>query len=626
MRSLRPFVLAALAMLAGGPAVQARVTVQFDYTYDDAGFFMAHPERRAVLEFAADYVTRFSDNLEPIIATGISFWDAQFFAPSHGAVEQIRNLEIPADTLVVYVGARNLFTAELGEAAPGWYVNSPYGTPDWIDTVKSRGEPGALETPWPSDFGPWGGSITFDDETDTSWYFGLDPDGLGADQYDFLSVAIHELAHVLGVGTSDSWDGLWQYDGLFYGDAAMAEHGGPVPLDFGTAHWEDGTMSVVDGHDQQAAMTPYLGAGERQLFTDLDFAGLNDVGWDTTPQANTWQGPAGDWDADSRWDTGLAPCCSHTAVFETGGGNPVIGTDAVVGGLDLRTAGWTLGGSGSLTLAFGGLQSAGSGWNDVNVPLTLLAGTTCTVETGNTLALAWALDAGGCALTKDGPGTLRLPGMTNLGRLDVQAGTVCLTGGGTLALPGGAFAMAAGGTLDLTTGNLVVDYDAAGPNPYDDVEAWVASGYNGGGWNGAGIASSTAAGDGLPTALAVADNVGLGLASLEGEPLDGTEVLVKFTWAGDANLDGAVTGLDVNQLIVSFSTPPADPRWVDADFNYDGAITALDVNELIQGYNGQGTPLGDGPAAPGGIPTPEPATLALAAAGAAVLLARRRHR
>jgi len=134
----------------------------------------------------------------------------------------------------------------------------------------------------PSDIGPWGGSISFDTldgGQPRNWYFGTDVDGLEADQNDFFSVAVHELAHVLGFGivfpgaAATSWE-THLSGNRFVGPRARAVHGGDVPLS-STSHWENGLQS--DG--RETAMDPSLTKGTRKLFTPLDFAAMDDIGW-----------------------------------------------------------------------------------------------------------------------------------------------------------------------------------------------------------------------------------------------------------------------------------------------------------------------------------------------------------
>ena len=44
-----------------------------------------------------------------------------------------------------------------------------------------------------------------------------------------------------------------------------------------------GTMGIYDGSSREAAMGPNITAGQRNYFTDLDFAALKDIGWEVSP-------------------------------------------------------------------------------------------------------------------------------------------------------------------------------------------------------------------------------------------------------------------------------------------------------------------------------------------------------
>ena len=89
--------------------------------------------------------------------------------------------------------------------------------------------------------------------------------------------------------------------------------GGPVPLS-GTSHWAEGTRSG----GVEAAMDPTLTVGKRKNFTPLDFAGLDDIGWDVLPPPVTTGSIAGtvwnDLDSDGVKDTGEA-ALSNWRVF-----------------------------------------------------------------------------------------------------------------------------------------------------------------------------------------------------------------------------------------------------------------------------------------------------------------------
>src|SRR5204862_7594651 len=104
-----------------------------------------------------------------------------------------------ANTLVIYVGGRSdLGGSELGQGGPGGFSAS--GSSTFVNNVGSRGQSGTTGTT-PTDFAPRGGAITF--KSTANWNFNATSPTSG--QNDFLSVAIHELGHVFGIGTALSW-------------------------------------------------------------------------------------------------------------------------------------------------------------------------------------------------------------------------------------------------------------------------------------------------------------------------------------------------------------------------------------------------------------------------------------
>ncbi len=268
------------------------ITFDFDFSLDANDFFTeTEPERRAALVAAGEIITAsLGDTLTAIVPGSISpgdTWTATYRDPSTGDPVSTDNLSIDENVIRVFAGGRDL-GATLGVGGPGGFGVSG-ATQAWIDTVAGRGQAGALlADDEESDFGPWGGAITFN--TTTNWHFGTDVAGLDNGESDFLSVAIHELYHLIGFGTADSWQNL-VVGSSFTGTAATAEFdqpgGPPVQIVDGQVggHWEDGTTD----NGAEAAMDPVIFVGTRKLPTPLDVAGLDDLGWEIAQAAPSVQ-------------------------------------------------------------------------------------------------------------------------------------------------------------------------------------------------------------------------------------------------------------------------------------------------------------------------------------------------
>jgi hypothetical protein len=257
----------------------------------------------------------------------------------------------------------------------------------------------------------------------------------------------------------------------------------------------------------------------------------------------------------------------------------------------------------------------------------------------------------------DGSGSMSLIGASTLVASYVRQQSLTLSG--TAAMPavvslrpkafGGQTSVlntltipASGGTmlgrLDLADTALLIDYPAGpGNTPLAFVRAAITSGNHGGDWTGNGITSSSAAVNTL-TALGYAESADVltftaGAASFQGQSADASSVLVRYTLAGDANLDGVVDFLDLARLAQSYNVTDGARQWPQGDFNYDGNTDFLDLARLAQNYN---TALPDAPI-PGATPdfqrdlaaafaaVPEPAALpAILLTGALVTCRRRR--
>jgi hypothetical protein len=136
-----------------------------------------------------------------------------------------------------------------------------------------------------------------------------------------------------------------------------------------------------------------------------------------------------------------------------------------------------------------------------------------------------------------------------------------------------------------------------------------------------------------------------GESTFDNQTVTDGDILVKYTYFGDALLTGSVTSADYLQIDNGFnsqSTATPLTGWYNGDFNYDGVINGDDYTLIDNAYNSQGaafpTSVSAGPAemiasdidqiagATSSAAVPEPASVSLIAFGAIGLLKRRRRR
>jgi autotransporter-associated beta strand protein len=191
------------------------------------------------------------------------------------------------------------------------------------------------------------------------------------------------------------------------------------------------------------------------------------------------------------------------------------------------------------------------------------------------------------------------------------------------------------GLVDLNNNDMVARNGSIGT-----ITNQLAQGYNEGNWNGTGGIISTAAANSAShlTALgAVANDNGTNsntplMTSFDGVTVSEADVLVKYTYYGDANLDGTVNSADYARIDGGFLSHGALTGWFNGDFNYDGVINGSDYTLIDNAFNTQGVTIASELALPtaqvagGSSAVPEPASLGVLGIGAIGLLGRRRRR
>jgi hypothetical protein len=232
--------------------------------------------------------------------------------------------------------------------------------------------------------------------------------------------------------------------------------------------------------------------------------------------------------------------------------------------------------------AFEGTLVRGNGGIDTFDVRGSAVGTYVTVDGGAALdrVLVNSDGAGWAGVQFDNP--------QDLATLAVDAGGAArVNAGGSNVITTGLLDITGNGYVNLTDNAMIINY--AGASPIASIQAYLTSGYAGGGWNGTGGINSTSAAATTNTAVGYAEATDLFSAfpaSFEGVSVDNTAVLLKYTFYGDATLDGSVNLADFNKLAGNFGL--AGKRWSHGDFNFDGTVNLLDFNKLAGQFGQSG--------------------------------------
>ncbi|MEA2707934.1 MAG: autotransporter family porin, partial [Phycisphaerales bacterium] len=203
-------------------------------------------------------------------------------------------------------------------------------------------------------------------------------------------------------------------------------------------------------------------------------------------------------------------------------------------------------------------------------------------------------DASGTASVNVGPisgsGVMTVAGAAQVNAQHVRQSSLNMSGGtikiaqtttGTAAgvsiVP--SYTLTGAARFDLGDNKLLTNNPAgtATAGVYSGVQGDVQRASNGGAWDSPGLTTSMPdAASGL-TSIGVATGEqlrGLGPTDTDlfaGQTITGSTTIAMYTYAGDANLDGFISGDDYSTI--DFNVGTSADGWVNGDFNYDGIIS-----------------------------------------------------
>jgi len=166
------------------------------------------------------------------------------------------------------------------------------------------------------------------------------------------------------------------------------------------------------------------------------------------------------------------------------------------------------------------------------------------------------------------------------------SGTATMIANGNYYLQTSGLTISSNSRLDLNDNDFILDYTDLESGAITEIQAWVLEGYMGApNPNATGIISTTAQhAPQSPPILAVFDNFFTGAPEWplgSGNTLREHTVIAKYTYFGDVNLDGQVTGDDYTIIDSNLNTPAFYRiAWLQGDANLDGQVSGDDYTTI----------------------------------------------
>ena len=376
----------------------------------------------------------------------------------------------------------------------------------------------------------------------------------------------------------------------------------------GTGTWQTvgGVMSTAnaigtfDLNDPQIAAVLSFGQGNEITVVD---DGTNPANIPTMRADNltmtireaSWTGTTGgNWGDNTKWNIIAPDGANATAIFGGSSAQTInMEFDHFIGNLQLNNAaGYTFSGTGTLALrgiALGTFTNTATlnsqaGSHTISAPVDLYSPTTVNVAVAGTTTTLSNLQASNVGITKTGPGTLAVNNV-RAASLAVNGGTVSVIANGTNTGTSRLGTLSiTGASVDLKDNDLILT-----DGTYAATAALIASARAGGSWNGNGLTSSSAAAatpkNKTLGTVTGAQYLSTGQTSFDGFSVNASDILVKYTYYGDADMNGVVNFDDYARTDSGFNG--AGSTWFQGDYDYNGLVNFDDYSLLDLAFNTQ---------------------------------------
>ncbi|CAN5586273.1 hypothetical protein BH09PLA1_BH09PLA1_26980 [soil metagenome] len=371
------------------------------------------------------------------------------------------------------------------------------------------------------------------------------------------------------------------------------------------------------------AATSPAGTAAVRVFLGFEFGGggmdPRSAFWDdamldgpgNAPSTSQWAPTtSGDWNVAGNWVSGTVPNSIGAQADFLGGitapATVYSNTAITVGTINFNNPNtFVISGAGSMTLqasAGNAFVNVVTGTHKLNLPLTIASNTTFNVAGGATLKISDPVTINtGRVVNQTGGGQVIYESIVNIqgnaglimgNTTHMAALNIASTGNATLSVNGSRvlktdnLSIGANSRLDLTDNDMIVANGS-----YSTITGLISSARNSGSWNGSGITSSVAAvanpkNKTLGTITGAQFHTAQGANQLfDGFTVANSDILVKFTYYGDADLNGVVNFDDYSRIDSGFNS--GGSTWFQGDFDYNNQVNFDDYSLIDNAFNTQ---------------------------------------